>query len=73
MWNTELFHITVNCYMRKYLLDSNSNNAHICLLQRANDRSWHKVWAVLKGPHLFLYKDRHHHHQVSYFICCRII
>lgn len=33
------------------------------LIQRAADRSWKQIWAVLQGPKLFLYKDRHH--QVS--------
>ncbi|XP_017780003.1 PREDICTED: rho GTPase-activating protein 21-like, partial [Nicrophorus vespilloides] len=28
--------------------------------KRFGDRSWKQVWAVLKGPKLFLYKDRHH-------------
>ncbi|CAH0555990.1 unnamed protein product [Brassicogethes aeneus] len=28
--------------------------------KRATDRSWKQVWAVLKGPRLFLYKDKHH-------------
>ncbi|XP_018575341.1 rho GTPase-activating protein 21 isoform X4 [Anoplophora glabripennis] len=28
--------------------------------KRATDRSWKQVFVVLKGPKLFIYKDRHH-------------
>lgn len=31
--------------------------------QRSGDRSWKQIWAALKGPKLFLHKDKHH--QVS--------
>ncbi|XP_065174284.1 rho GTPase-activating protein 21-B isoform X4 [Atheta coriaria] len=33
--------------------------------KRYPDRSWKQVWAVLKGPKLFLYKDRHHQSPVG--------
>ncbi|CAH1110584.1 unnamed protein product [Psylliodes chrysocephalus] len=29
--------------------------------KRATDRSWKQVYIVLKGPKLYLYRDRHHH------------
>jgi hypothetical protein len=35
----------------------------LTMLQRYGDRSWKQIWAALKGPKLFLHKDKHH--QVS--------
>ncbi|XP_008198097.1 rho GTPase-activating protein 21-B isoform X8 [Tribolium castaneum] len=28
--------------------------------KRSGDRSWKQIWAALKGPKLFLHKDKHH-------------
>ncbi|XP_057657173.1 rho GTPase-activating protein 21-B isoform X19 [Diorhabda carinulata] len=33
--------------------------------KRATDRSWKQVFVVLKGPKLFLYRDRHHQSPVG--------
>jgi hypothetical protein len=32
----------------------------LTMLQRYGDRSWKQIWAALKGPKLFLHKDKHH-------------
>ncbi|XP_071049993.1 rho GTPase-activating protein 23 isoform X4 [Onthophagus taurus] len=33
--------------------------------KRSGDRSWKQVWVVLRGPKLYLYKDKHHQSPVG--------